>query len=626
MPTRGQRRYRMAPVSVRHASAEVPPLRRPRPFDPIRPRQHRVCALTLTLALAWPALSTAGLTARVTPPALDGTLELTLEAERAPMAEPDLSALERDFEVLASRNQHQSFMVNGRRSDSFSLILTLRPRREGVTEVPPIEYGTETTQPVALLAAASAPAPAPAQAQAQAQATTPGPSPAEPHRAAPAAGSAAGSTGLILEAEVSPQELRVQQQAILIARVLAPRSLSTRPRLYEPKIAGANLVPLGEDDYELTRAGEPHEVYERRYALFPTRSGTLTVEPLMADAWIGGAGMAAPSTQRAASPALTLTVEPAAPGPAGKAWLPASSVKLTEAQAGLVRVHSGETWQRVIIVQAAGQPASALPALTVPAPTQLTTRAGYPKLWDERQEDALVGNRAEVILIAGNEPGLYRLPEVRLDWWNSATQGWELATLPARDLEIVAAAVPLAPTAEATQTGAAAGADQAQPSAQAESRATGWAWAWALIALGLGWMAMHRLRRRNGLAAVPAPAPAPAPPPEPKPDPGVAAIAAVRSAYQANNAEAARRALLAWAGLAWPHNPPGNLTQVALRSPEPSRGRIILLEQAFYSPEPIDWARDPLWEDLPLIAEAAALEPPPPPPKRRIGTPRPRET
>ena len=67
-----------------------------------------------------------------------------------------------------------------------------------------------------------------------------------------------------------------------------------RPRLYDPKVSGASLIPLGEDDYQANREGEPHEVYERRYALFPTQAGTLTIEPLVADAWVGGPGVDGP--------------------------------------------------------------------------------------------------------------------------------------------------------------------------------------------------------------------------------------------------------------------------------------------------------------------------------------------
>jgi hypothetical protein len=167
-------------------------------------------------------------------------------------------------------------------------------------------------------------------------------------------------------------------------------------------------------------------------------------------------------------------------------------------------------------------------------------------------------------------------------------------------------------------------ADQGQ--ARAATRNTGSPWIWALIALGVGWLGVHALRHHRRPAPRPSPVAAAAPEPAPKADPMAAATAAVRDAYQADNPDAARRALLAWAGLAWQHNPPGNLTQLALRCPEPTRGRIILLDQTFFSPDPLNWSQEPLWEDLPPIAAAAALEPPPPPPKRRLGAPQPRRS
>jgi hypothetical protein len=598
-------------------------LRRTHPSAPRRLLPH--LALILVLAAGMPLATAAeNLTARVSGPAPDGTLQLTLEADRAPLAEPDLVALLQDFELLGTRNQHQSYMVNGRRTDNFSLILTLRPRREGVTQIPPIEYGDETTSAIPLDGTAPPPA------ARQVPAFTPTQMDAPPPQGVPPASAAQ----LVLETEIAPQPVRVQQQAILTARVLAPRSIAgtmARPRLYDPKLSGANLIPLGEDEYQASREGEPHEVYERRYALFPGQTGTLTIEPLVADAWVGGPGVQVPTQQRATSGPLTLSVEAAALGPPGKPWLPARSVTLSEEQPGLARLRAGETWQRVIALRVEGQPASALPQLTAPVPFHLVSRNGRPVLWDERQPDGVVGTRREVLLVNGDEPGLYRLPEVRLDWWNTATGGWETAVLPARDLEVAAAAEPGAPPAGLPQplTQGEGTADQGQ--AEAAPRRTGGPWIWGLIGLGMAWLVLHVLRRDRvpspamGRAPGPAVAPAKAAEPEPPPDPLAQAMAAVREGYLARNPETARYALLAWARLAWPHDPPGNLTQLALRAAEPARSRVILLDKTFFSPDPLDWATEPLWEDLPALAAAAALEPPPPQPKRRLGTPRPRQ-
>ncbi len=591
-------------------------------------------ALGLNPLTAWAD----GLTAKVSPAAADGTLELTLEAPRAPMAEPDLTAVRQHFEVLGTRSQNQSFMVNGRRSDSFSLILTLRPRHEGVAEVPPIPYGDETTPSLRLDVAIQPQGP-----DALPPPSTPRGQPERPQHAAEE------TPLLLLEVEATPKSVRVQQQVVLRARVMAPASRSAtmaRPRIAEPKITGASLIPLREDSYRTDHAGAPFEVYERRYALFPTQAGTLTIPSLSADAWAGGPGVTTPVQHQAASEPVTLQVEPSlgdlGPGQTKRPWLPARAVSLTEEQTGLARVRPGEPLLRDITLRVEGQPAGSLPQITAATPYQLTTRYAHPARWDERLADGIVGNRRERMMISGNEPGLYRLPEVHLDWWNTATGTWEVVKLPGRDVQIMASAAPLPPPADPTAvtdqtrvgftSGSNPTAKQDHADAQGPETTTtdgSPLWPWALLALVS--LALPSVRQLPGrllgmaLGRLSAPRRHPiAPPvqsgdPEPRPDPMAEAIAQVRTAYQASNPEAARLALLAWAQMAWRHDPPGNLTQLALRCPEPARGRITLLDQAFFSPDPLDWTRDPVSTDLPAIAAAALDEPPPPPPKRRLG-------
>ncbi|NCA89340.1 MAG: hypothetical protein EOM92_10620 [Gammaproteobacteria bacterium] len=81
-------------------------------------------------------------------------------------------------------------------------------------------------------------------------------------------------------------------------------------------------------------------------------------------------------------------------------------------------------------------------------------------------------------------------------------------------------------------------------------------------------------------------------------DPLSAAITAVRLAYEGSEASAARQALLAWSNLVLTDRPPSNLAQLAKRCGEPLRGEILLLEQAFFSPQPLDWNHQPVWKHL----------------------------
>jgi hypothetical protein len=80
------------------------------------------------------------------------------------------------------------------------------------------------------------------------------------------------------------------------------------------------------------------------------------------------------------------------------------------------------------------------------------------------------------------------------------------------------------------------------------------------------------------------------------------AIAAVTVAYDSGNATRARSALLAWAALIWPDDPPANLARLALRLPSPLSDRVKLLEKSFFSPTPIDWSSQPVTSLLQEIA------------------------
>ena len=67
----------------------------------------------------------------------------------------------------------------------------------------------------------------------------------------------------------------MRQQEILTARVYTPEGGGAlpRPQLDDPRVTGASTRLLGEDDATASRDGRPHQVYERRYALFPNRPG-----------------------------------------------------------------------------------------------------------------------------------------------------------------------------------------------------------------------------------------------------------------------------------------------------------------------------------------------------------------
>ena len=75
-------------------------------------------------------------------------------------------------------------------------------------------------------------------------------------------------------------------------------------------------------------------------------------------------------------------------------------------------------------------------------------------------------------------------------------------------------------------------------------------------------------------------------------------IAGVQRAYQSDDPFAARDALLRWAAWVWFEDAPTNLSRLAARCPSQLQRHILRLEQALYSPSPLPWNEEPIWELL----------------------------
>lgn len=129
---------------------------------------------------------------------------------------------------------------------------------------------------------------------------------------------------------------------------------------------------------------------------------------------------------------------------------------------------------------------------------------------------------------------------------------------------------------------------------------------WLTWIFGLGWLSTavawwwsQRGRRSptRELQAQPVEAPAAEveaePPVVPNPK-----ILAVKTAYEARDAIAARNALIDWAYDIWKEDSPNNLSTLARLCPEALSGAILKLDAAIYNPQPSDWWNELVWERL----------------------------
>ncbi|AGA91622.1 hypothetical protein Thimo_2929 [Thioflavicoccus mobilis 8321] len=520
---------------------------------------------------------------------------------------PDLSPLEADFDIIDQSHVSRMSFVNGQSSSSREWRLELAPRHTGLIEIPSLKVGDLASQPLTLTVLAAA----------KAKATAP-----------------SGDQDVRLEVSAIPEAPYVQGRVDYQVRLLARVQL-LQPRLSDPTAEGAQIERVGDDQqYSEMIDGERYTVVERHYAIFPQRSGSLEIEPPRLVAAVpvertppaqgfgqdpfgpieeifgsmpGMGGMFTSTRQvRARGRSVTLDVQPQ-PADAEQPWLPAESLELSDEwqpQGGRVTV--GEAVTRTITITAAGVTSAQLPDLDLDAPAGVKLYPDPPQSQDERRGEVPVAVKQIKVALVATSPGEVTLPEIRVPWWDTTSDSPREAVIPARTLEVVAAAgggagvaspAPAATPVEARPQPAAV--PSGGRATNASVPAAFWPWFSALLALGwlatlgLWWRERHRRLAIPQAAGRDGDAAAPRRPLSSRAEARQAAERACRN----RGPRDARDALLAWAALAWPDNPPRGLAGLAVRlDSDEAAAALTAMERGLYSEAgPTDWNGKATW-------------------------------
>ncbi|HUL82617.1 MAG TPA: BatD family protein [Gammaproteobacteria bacterium] len=497
----------------------------------------------------------------------------TIRAEGSVRGEPELGAIKQQFDVLASSSEKRIGIVNGRTSEVTTWTYELMPKRAGEFTLPQVRVGALQTNTVTLR-------------------VTP-----------PPAATSAAPADVFIELEAQPSTVYVQSQVVVTLRLFVGVSTG-RATLTQPEIGGGEAIveKLGEDtNYSTERAGRAFSVRERRYAIFPQAAGTLTVGPATFEAMvIPDRGFSRVSRFRSST--LELAVQPAVPPPAsmaGAAWLPAQRVKLTERwNDDSAELTVGIPRTRQITIEADGLLETQLPELALPQPQGLRQYADQPDLSHELTPLGIKSKRTVSMAVIAQAPGAITLPKLALPWWNVKTQAWEVAELPERNFKIAPSAEAPAPVAQAESAPA--------PAAAAPTSAL-----WPLVSAGLalGWLATVLVWWRSvaGRAArAPGRRASASGSAERRPNER-RLLRDAQAACAASDADAARRALLAWAEARFA-DAPRSLGALASELAEPAAGEILALEALIYGATPGSWdgrALAAALNDLDTAARAA---------------------
>ena len=501
---------------------------------------------------------------------------ITFLAEGEPDGDPDFAPLTTDFRVLNKGQSSQIQVENGRVTKRLTWQLEVIAKRAGSLEIPPIAFGADRSNPFPVH-------------------VTHG----------PVSSQKGANADVLLELDAEPKNPYVQAQVILKVRVLSRVALTGDPS--QPQVANAALMQLDENsEYQESRNGIQYQVIERRYALFPLKSGPMRIDPVNMTALLGGGSLnpffRRPGRQlRLHSDPLTLEVRPIPPRFKGKHWLPAAKLDLTESwQPTSLKAPTGEPVTRTLNIQADGASIGMLPDLgDQDLPTaELKHYPDQPVTREDKTGAGLSSQRSQKTAFIAGKPGSYRLPAIEIPWWNTVTDTMEVARLPAQTLTALPTTQTAAPEPEPPSAPKpvpnVVGADRPVESAGGGSPPAPGRdplWFWLALLFGAGWLLTALAWWQFSLRGRPAPA---ASTDAEAGATGPRVIKALEKACKANDAGAARKALDRWAAFRWPQSSAADALEARL-------GGIIGpelrdLNRCLYAPSGAIWQGAALWQ------------------------------
>lgn len=498
------------------------------------------------------------------------TVVLTLEStDPTRFGRPDLSPLDKDFEVLGSRQVNRLSSIGDTPRASTRWILTLQPRHSGEVIIPAIRLEDAETLPITLNV-----------------------------EEAVSAGDGDKLAPVFIDASLDQPSVYVQAQAVLTLRIYHSVSMYDDSNLTPLRIEDARAEQLGEPrTYEKSIGGVLHGVIELQYAIYPQRSGQLLIPGQTFSATLVDRsrnndflpfGPRSGKVTRVKSPDIPLQVKPKpADYPADAPWLPARALGLAETwNPQPEQSQVGDSLTRRLILKVDGLSSAQLPPLPATQVDGLRRYPDQPQMDDQKSENGIIGTREEREALVPSRAGSFDLPPLEVLWWNTQTDTLERTTLSARTLQV--AENPQLQNDEQPNT--------PMVTTQVIEGPELWPWQLAcallslttLLGFGLWWHARRQPAIQRAAQAGPSPR---------------TLLDDLKRACQAGDAQATRHALDAWA-----RQQPETLADMAARY-VPLSDALDGLNGALYSETGQQWQGEELWKairNLPATQEPSA--------------------
>lgn len=541
-------------------------------------------ALLLLTAVTCLIFNAAAFAANITvstsrnPVALDDSFHLIYEADSSVDDDPDFSPVYQNFDVLSSSQSTNMRSVNGDWSLKKTWDLAVIAKDIGTYTIPPIRFGNDLS-PAIQIKVSNSTSPNSLAPKGQGQATVP--------------------ASIFLESSVDTKTAWVQSQLIYTIRLLRTVSIANAS-LSEPVTSDPDAIieKISEDNYQTTRNGIQYEVFERRYAIFPQKSGALKIDPLTFE---GRVNATQPRTifdqfrmsgqlKRLRSKAVEVQVKANPASINLQDWLPASNFQLIEEWSeDIQNLKAGEPVTRTITIAAEGLTGVQLPDLKFDDIDGLKQYPDNSVIENRPGSEGITGLKQIKVALIPASAGTYVLPEIKLPWWNTKTNKQELAMIPQAVLTITGQASQTtmpAPIPSVSETPVSqVPTNTLTPTPLSPIVASEPYWRWLALFFAFAWLAtLIIFSRKSGAVSR-----------QSKKDKQAAsmsvkaAIAAVEKNAKKNDANQTIESLIRWARLSYHDDTITNLTQITEHCSTQLAKQIRRLNESIYSAEKHAW-------------------------------------
>jgi hypothetical protein len=521
------------------------------------------------------------------PVAIDDSFHLIYEADGNVDDEPDFSPLSQDFDVLSSSQSTNMRLINGNYSLKKSWDLSVIAKQTGTFTIPSVKFGNDLSPAIQVTVHENT-----ATNNLAPNSQSPNSSSPNNQGTIPAA--------IFLENSLDKKETWVQAQLIYTIRLLRNvsvigGSLTEAPETNDPD---AIIHKISEDSYQTTRDNIRYDVFERRYAIFPQKSGTLKIHPMTFEGRINARQSRSLFDQfrmsgqlkRLRSKTLEATVNAAPLSINLQDWLPANDIQLVEEWSDdIQQIKTGEPITRTITIIADGLSGLQLPDLDIEEINNIKQYPDKPVVEDRKSTSTkgITGMKQIKIAMIPASAGNYTLPEIKLSWWNTTSNKKETAVIPEKKITVTGSATSTAiPAQPATPSNVpnVSLTEKKLDDFSPQKENNGNLWQWLSLFFAIAWLITLFLffKKSKPEKAIPSPI-------NKKTKSAKLLASTVIKHAQNNEAKQTKNTLIQWAKIFFEDDKLNNLTQIAQRCQSELSNEITQLNKILYSPEHASW-------------------------------------